>query len=78
MTSMRLNRIISTGIILSFIAGFADSSTFVGAEGLFLAHIARLSHLLLSFEATMVRTLLSLQKSSSGLCTDRFTYIIHQ
>jgi uncharacterized membrane protein YoaK (UPF0700 family) len=36
---MRINRIRVTSITLSFVAGFADTSTFVGADGLFSAHI---------------------------------------
>src|ERR1700687_6070543 len=36
---MRINRFIFTSIILSFVAGYADTSTFVGADGLFSAHV---------------------------------------
>jgi uncharacterized membrane protein YoaK (UPF0700 family) len=36
---MRINRFILTSIILSYVAGYADSSTFVGADGLFSAHV---------------------------------------
>jgi uncharacterized membrane protein YoaK (UPF0700 family) len=36
---MRLNRITITSVILSFVAGYADTSTFVGADGLFSAHV---------------------------------------
>jgi len=36
---MRVNGFIFTSIILSFVAGYADTSTFVGADGLFSAHV---------------------------------------
>jgi uncharacterized membrane protein YoaK (UPF0700 family) len=36
---MKLNAFIFTSIVLSFVAGFADTSTFVGADGLFSAHV---------------------------------------
>jgi uncharacterized membrane protein YoaK (UPF0700 family) len=36
---MRINRFILTSIILSYVAGFADTSTFVSADRLFSAHI---------------------------------------
>ncbi len=36
---MKINRFIFTSIILSFVAGYADTSTFVGADGLFSAHV---------------------------------------
>jgi uncharacterized membrane protein YoaK (UPF0700 family) len=36
---MKADRFISTSVILSFVAGYADTSTFVGADGLFSAHI---------------------------------------
>jgi uncharacterized membrane protein YoaK (UPF0700 family) len=36
---MRINRFVFTSIILSFVAGYADTSTFVGANGLFSAHV---------------------------------------
>lgn len=36
---MRINPITLTSIILSFVAGYADASTFVWADGLFSAHI---------------------------------------
>jgi uncharacterized membrane protein YoaK (UPF0700 family) len=36
---MRINRFIFTSILLSFVAGYADTSTFVGADGLFSAHV---------------------------------------
>jgi uncharacterized membrane protein YoaK (UPF0700 family) len=34
-----MNRIIFTSIVLSFVAGYADTSTSVGADGLFSAHV---------------------------------------
>ncbi len=36
---MKINRFIFTSIILSFVAGYADTSTFVGADGLFSSHV---------------------------------------
>ena len=36
---MKTDRIIFTSIILSFVAGYADTSTFVGDDGLFSAHV---------------------------------------
>ena len=36
---MRINKFIFTSIVLSFVAGYADTSTFVGADGLFSAHV---------------------------------------
>jgi uncharacterized membrane protein YoaK (UPF0700 family) len=36
---MKINRFILTSIILSFVAGYADTSTFVSADRLFSAHI---------------------------------------
>jgi uncharacterized membrane protein YoaK (UPF0700 family) len=36
---MRINRFIFTSVILSFVAGYADTSTFIGADGLFSAHV---------------------------------------
>jgi uncharacterized membrane protein YoaK (UPF0700 family) len=36
---MKLNPVTLTSVLLSFVAGFADTSTFVGADGLFSAHI---------------------------------------
>jgi uncharacterized membrane protein YoaK (UPF0700 family) len=36
---MRINGIRVTSIILSFVAGYADTSTFFGADRLFSAHI---------------------------------------
>src|SRR5450755_968216 len=36
---MKTNRFIFTSMILSFVAGYADTSTFVGADGLFSAHV---------------------------------------
>jgi uncharacterized membrane protein YoaK (UPF0700 family) len=36
---MKINGITVSSIILSFVAGYADTSTFVGADGLFSAHI---------------------------------------
>jgi uncharacterized membrane protein YoaK (UPF0700 family) len=36
---MRIGGITVTSIILSFVAGYADTSTFFGADGLFSAHI---------------------------------------
>jgi uncharacterized membrane protein YoaK (UPF0700 family) len=36
---MKMNGITVTSMILSFVAGYADTSTFVGADGLFSAHI---------------------------------------
>jgi uncharacterized membrane protein YoaK (UPF0700 family) len=36
---MRINRFILSSIILSYVAGYADTSTFVGADGLFSAHV---------------------------------------
>ena len=36
---MKADRFISTSIVLSFVAGYADTSTFVGADGLFSAHV---------------------------------------
>jgi uncharacterized membrane protein YoaK (UPF0700 family) len=36
---MRINRLVFTSIMLSFVAGYADTSTFVGADGLFSAHV---------------------------------------
>jgi uncharacterized membrane protein YoaK (UPF0700 family) len=36
---MNINKITLTSIILSFVAGYADTSTFIGANGLFSAHV---------------------------------------
>ena len=36
---MRSDRVMITSMILSFVAGYADTSTFVGADGLFSAHV---------------------------------------
>jgi uncharacterized membrane protein YoaK (UPF0700 family) len=36
---MKINRLIFTSIILSFVAGYADTSTFLGADKLFSAHV---------------------------------------
>ena len=36
---MKMDRIIFTSIILSYVAGYADTSTFIGADRLFSAHI---------------------------------------
>ena len=36
---MKIRRITLTSIILSFVAGYADTSTFVGADKLFSAHV---------------------------------------
>ena len=36
---MKTDRFMITSMILSFVAGYADTSTFVGADGLFSAHV---------------------------------------
>jgi uncharacterized membrane protein YoaK (UPF0700 family) len=36
---MKIDRVIFTSIILSYVAGYADTSTFIGADGLFSAHV---------------------------------------
>ncbi len=36
---MKINSITQVSIILSFVAGYADTSTFVGVDGLFSAHV---------------------------------------
>ena len=36
---MKINRFIFTSIVLSFVAGYADTSTFVGADELFSSHV---------------------------------------
>jgi uncharacterized membrane protein YoaK (UPF0700 family) len=36
---MKTDRVISTSIILSYVAGYADTSTFIGADKLFSAHV---------------------------------------
>jgi len=36
---MKINSLTGISIILSFVAGYADTSTFVGADGLFSAHV---------------------------------------
>jgi uncharacterized membrane protein YoaK (UPF0700 family) len=36
---MRINSITLTSVMLSFVAGYADTSTFVGADRLFSAHV---------------------------------------
>jgi uncharacterized membrane protein YoaK (UPF0700 family) len=36
---MKIDRVIFTSIILSYVAGYADTSTFIGADRLFSAHV---------------------------------------
>jgi uncharacterized membrane protein YoaK (UPF0700 family) len=36
---MKIDRVILTSIILSYVAGYADTSTFIGADKLFSAHV---------------------------------------
>jgi len=36
---MKIDRVIFTSIILSYVAGYADTSTFIGADKLFSAHV---------------------------------------
>jgi uncharacterized membrane protein YoaK (UPF0700 family) len=36
---MKIDRVIFTSVILSYVAGYADTSTFIGADGLFSAHV---------------------------------------
>src|ERR1700733_10636774 len=36
---MKIDRVIFTSIILSYVAGYADTSTFIGSDKLFSAHV---------------------------------------